>query len=197
MIHANPGGAVPTVDYHFCPKCGGRLEARRPPKDHRDRLVCGACGFIFYQGLKVAAGTLPVLDDGRIVLIRRGIPPGQGLWSFPCGYVELDETVAEGAARETLEETHLEVKLGPLLGTYSYPVSIDTNRVAVVVYLAEVVGGDLAPGDDATEARLCAYEEIPWDVLAFKSTVEAIRDWRARLAEGRPFPPPAISPTGR
>ncbi|MBI5367491.1 MAG: NUDIX hydrolase, partial [Planctomycetes bacterium] len=181
MSRPDGGPSAPTTDYTHCPKCGGTLVAQRPANDHRERQVCRACAFVFYQGPKVAAGTLPVVD-GRVVLVRRGIPPGLGQWSFPCGYVEIDETVEEGARRETHEETGLEVRLVRLLGAYSYPPTVDRNRVAVLAYLAEVVGGRLAAGDDATDARYFPYDEIPWPDLAFKSTLEAIRDWRAVAA---------------
>ena len=162
-----------------CPHCGARLASRRPPGDSRDRLVCRACGFVFYMGLKVAAGTVAV-HEGRIVLVRRGVPPGEGLWSFPCGYAEVSETLEVCAVRETAEETGLEVRLTGLLGAYSYPPEVDdVSRVAVLAYAAEVVGGTPAAGDDATDVRLVLPDEIPWDDLAFQSSHDALRDWLA------------------
>ncbi|MBI3267378.1 MAG: NUDIX hydrolase [Planctomycetes bacterium] len=177
-------------EFSHCPRCGGLLELKRPPTEHRERQICRDCSFIFYQGLKVAAGTLPV-RDGRLVLIRRGVEPGIGLWSFPCGYIEKDETLEAGAVRETLEETHLEVRLTALLGAYSYPPALSDSRVAVLAYLAEVVGGELSPGDDATDANYFSYEEIPWKEIAFRSTLDAIRDWRAHPATPPSGPRPA------
>ncbi len=165
----------------FCPHCGAPLALRRPPDDDRERSVCTACGFIFYMGLKVAAGTVPVLD-GRLVLIRRGVPPGKGLWSFPCGYVEVTETTERCAVRETREEAGIDVRLEGLLGVYSYPPEVDdVSRVAVVAYAAAVTGGAPLAGDDATEVRLVRPAEIPWEELAFHSARDAIRD---RLARG-------------
>lgn len=162
-----------------CPHCGARLATRRPAGDSRDRLVCSACGFVFYMGLKVAAGTVAV-HEGRIVLVRRGVPPGEGLWSFPCGYAEVSETLESCAVRETAEETGLEVRLTGLLGAYSYPPEVDdVSRVAVLAYAAEVVGGTPAAGDDATDVRLVLPSEIPWDDLAFRSSHDALRDWLA------------------
>ena len=169
-----------------CPHCGARLATRRPPGDSRDRLVCRACGFVFYMGLKVAAGTVAV-HEGRIVLVRRGVPPGEGLWSFPCGYAEVSETLETCAVRETAEETGLEVRLTGLLGAYSYPPEVDdVSRVAVLAYAAEVIGGRPAPGDDATDVRLVLPAEIPWDDLAFRSSRDALRDWLARGDGVRP-----------
>lgn len=165
----------------FCPHCGAPLARLRPPDDDRERSVCTACGFIFYMGLKVAAGTVPVLD-GRLLLIRRGVPPGRGLWSFPCGYVEVTETTEQCAVRETREEAGIEVRLEGLLGVYSYPPEVDdASRVAVVAYAAAVTGGAPLAGDDATEVRLVGPGEVPWEELAFHSARDAIRD---RLARG-------------
>jgi ADP-ribose pyrophosphatase YjhB (NUDIX family) len=165
-----------------CPHCGAPLATRRPEGDARERLVCGACGFVLYLGLKVAAGTVPLLD-GRVVLIRRGVPPGEGLWSFPCGYAEVDETLEQCAVRETLEEAGVEVRLRGLLGAYSYPPSAGAGgRVAVVCYAAEVAGGEPRAGDDAREVGLFGPGEIPWEELAFASSRDALRDWLARRA---------------
>jgi ADP-ribose pyrophosphatase YjhB (NUDIX family) len=163
-----------------CPLCGAPLGTRRPPGESRDRLVCGECGFVLYLGLKVAAGTVPVLD-GRVVLIRRGVSPGKGLWSFPCGYAEIDETLEQCAVRETLEEAGIEVRLAGLLGAYSYPPAASAGgRVAVVCYAAEVAGGEPRAGDDADEVALFRPDAIPWGELAFSSSRDALRDWLAR-----------------
>lgn len=176
----------------FCPHCASPLAERRPPGDGRDRLVCPACGFILYLGLKAAAGTVPVLD-GRLVLIRRGVPPEEGLLSFPCGYAEIDETLEECALRETREECGLEVRLEGLLGAYSYPPSVDDgSRVAVIAYAAAVVGGEPVAGDDATEVVLADPAAVPWGDLAFLSARDAIRDRLARGGlTGGPATPPA------
>ena len=165
----------------FCPHCAAPLGPGRFPGDHRERLVCTGCGFVFYMGPKVAAGTVPVMD-GRLLLIRRGVPPGEGLWSFPCGFMEVDETAEACAVRETREEAGVEVRLEGLLGVYSYPPEVDdVSRVVIVVYAAAVVGGEPRAGDDATEVLLAAPAEIPWKDLAFLSSRDALRD---RLARG-------------
>src|ERR687889_47736 len=83
------------VEYRFCPRCAGRLESRTLKQDDPERLVCDACGFVFYLGPKLVAGAI-VETDGGIVLIQRAIEPGYGLWTFPGGFVERGE-VAEAA----------------------------------------------------------------------------------------------------
>lgn len=172
------------LDPRFCALCGAPMRRAVPPQDRRERPVCTACGFVHYLDPKVACGTIAE-KDGRIVLIQRAIHPRKGYWSFPCGFMEVDETAEEAALRETREETGLEVELGPHLGTYSYPDSFYGGSVVVVVYQARVVGGTLHPEDDAGDALWVAPSEIPWDRLAFRSSEAALRDW-LRLKALRP-----------
>ena len=169
----------------FCPRCAAPLVERVPESDNRVRKVCGACGFVVYVNPKIATGTLPV-RDGRVALIRRGVEPGLGQWSWPCGYVEVDETVEQAAVRETHEESGLEVRLGELLGIYSYPVLPDrghspTSGLVVVAWTTEGVSGTLEAGDDATHAEWYDLDEVPWDSLAFDSSHRGLRDLRASL----------------
>ncbi len=111
--------------------------------------------------------------EGKIILLRRGIEPQKGLWTYPAGFVELGESVVEGAARETKEEVGLDIKVGPVFGVYSY----SDAGVVVVVYLADVVGGAVRPCAEASEIKEFKLEEIPWDDLAFRSTRDALSDW--------------------
>ena len=73
----------------FCYACGGRLSKRYVPAEHTRRLVCGKCKQITYTNPKVVAGVIPVMPDGRIVLLQREIEPAKGKWSYPAGYMEL------------------------------------------------------------------------------------------------------------
>jgi ADP-ribose pyrophosphatase YjhB (NUDIX family) len=160
-----------------------------PELDSRPRRVCSKCAFVVYVNPKIAAGTIP-WRDGKIALIRRGIEPSRGLWSWPCGYVEIDETVEEGAARETREESGLVVALGPMLGAYSYPVRPEegpsaTSGIVVMSWDTTAAEGDLVAGDDAVDAAWFAVDDIPWDELAFDSTRRALRDWLSVTSRGR------------
>ena len=136
------------------------------------RLICQVCSFIFYQDPKVVAGTVFMLDGG-IVLLKRGVEPALGKWVFPGGYVDRGESVRDAAVRETKEESQLDVKLGPLLNVYSYPRSPNV----IVVYTAEVVGGELVAADESLEARIFSPKEMPWHDLAFDSTKDALNDY--------------------
>jgi ADP-ribose pyrophosphatase YjhB (NUDIX family) len=96
-----------------------------------------------------------------------------GKWGFPAGYVDRGESVQDAAIRETKEESQVDVKLGPLLNVYSYPRSPNV----IVVYTAEIVGGELIAADESVEAGTFSPEKIPWDELAFDSTKDALKDY--------------------
>jgi ADP-ribose pyrophosphatase YjhB (NUDIX family) len=113
--------------------------------------------------------------QGGLFLMRRGIPPGYGRWTFPGGYVDRGETVEAAAVREVEEEAGCSVRLDALLGLYSYPGQV----AIIVVYAGTVTGGEPYCRSESLEARTFADEEIPWEELAFPSTVEALRDFLA------------------
>lgn len=166
----------------FCPLCGGPLRLQAVPPDGRPEPLCGGCGFVFYLNPKLVACTLPC-RDGRVLLIRRAHEPARGKWTFPGGFVDWGEEVQAAAIRETHEEVHLEVRLDRLHGVYSYP----GVAVVIVVYLATVTDGEPVAGPEVLEAAFVSPAEIPWEELAFPSTVDALRDWVAGLA-GPPRP---------
>ncbi len=160
------------IEYRFCPRCGGDLDERVVKANEPKRLVCVNCSFIFYQDPKVVAGTIFTYDGG-IALLKRGVEPALGKWVFPGGYVDRGESVQDAAIRETLEESQVEVELGPLLNVYSYPRS----PTVIVVYTAQVIGGTLAAADESLEARTFSPNEIPWTEIAFDSTRDALKDY--------------------
>jgi 8-oxo-dGTP diphosphatase len=157
----------------FCPLCATALRRASVPPDQREQAVCPACEFVFYLNPKVVAGTIPE-QDGRVLLTRRSINPGRGLWTFPGGFVDFGESVTDAAVRETLEETGLFVDLTGLHNVYSYPGS-----PVIVVYRARVTGGTLTACAENDLLEWTAPDEIPWDALAFDSTREALREWVA------------------
>ena len=176
----------------FCHQCGGHLQERLVEGDDRPRLVCGACGFTHYINPKVVVGAIPE-RAGRVLLMRRAIEPRYGAWTFPGGFMEVDETAEEAALREAEEEVGLSLTLGPLLGVYSRPsarggqtaarpggpVPSEGPGVLVVVFRARVGRAVPKPGRECLEAAWFRPEEIPWEGLAFETTHWALRDWLA------------------
>jgi len=158
---------------NFCSRCGASLRFGAIDGEDRDRLSCPACGHIAYVNPRLVVTVFPITDEGKIVLLRRGIEPGLGAWAQPGGFLEIDETVNQAAIRETYEETGLLIEPGSIIGLYT------RLEVAVVTiaFEARVVGGTAAPTREALEVRAFRPEDLPWSGLAFKTTTWALRDW--------------------
>jgi ADP-ribose pyrophosphatase YjhB (NUDIX family) len=105
----------------------------------------------------VAVGAF-VLDGDRVLVIRRGRPPGEGLWSVPGGRLEPGETLAQAVAREVREETGLVVEVGPLACVVERMG--DDYHFVILDYLARVIGGELAAATDAAAARFVDDAEL-------------------------------------
>jgi ADP-ribose pyrophosphatase YjhB (NUDIX family) len=118
------------------------------------------------------------------MLISRGIAPGYGMWAQPGGFLEIDETVREAAIRETLEETGLQVEPLEIIGLYSRIQA----AVVVVAFEARVVGGEPLVTRESLETRPFAPEAIPWQQIAFETSIRALRDWVARVRPDLPLP---------
>ncbi|HAA93428.1 MAG TPA: NUDIX hydrolase [Rhodospirillaceae bacterium] len=144
-----------------------------PEGDNRERLVCPDCGFINYENPKIVAGAV-VLWQGQYLLCRRAIQPRKGYWTIPAGYLELNETVLNGAKREVKEEACADIIVDGLLAVYNIP------RISQVqmIYRAELIGGKFAPGVESLETALFGWDDIPWDELAFPSVRWALHHHR-------------------
>ncbi len=177
----------PTQSLRFCSRCGGRLVFGPVEGEDRSRLACESCGFVCYVNPRLVVTALPVNERGEVMLIKRGIAPGYGRWAQPGGFLEIDETVGEAATRETLEETGLEVELGEILGLYSRVVA----EVVTVAFEARIVGGEATATRESLETRAFAPGDIPWNEIAFETSVRALLDWVARVRPDLPLPDPA------
>ncbi|MEA3337428.1 MAG: GNAT family N-acetyltransferase [Chloroflexota bacterium] len=171
----------------YCPQCGTRLVERL--EGDRSRPMCPGCGFIYYLNPVVAAAAL-VEENGRVVLIRRGVAPRAGYWGLPAGYVEADETAEEAAIRETAEEAGIDIEIDQLLDVYSFGGD-DYPRGVLIVYSAHLISGQLQAGDDASDAAFFSPDELPPDQkIAFWTHRNALKDWRrARAINYRPARP--------
>ncbi len=154
-----------------------------PEGDDRPRLTCADCGYIAYENPKIVVGSVCSWQD-RILLCRRAIDPRREYWTLPAGYLELNESTSDGAVREAWEEARAKIRIDALLAVYNIP------RISQVqlIYRAALTSPDVAPGPESLEVGLFAWEEIPWDDIAFPSVHWALAEHRARLGmEG--FPP--------
>ncbi len=144
-----------------------------PDGDTHERLVCAECGYVQYDNPKIVVGAVCAYED-RLLLCRRAINPRKGFWVFPAGYLELNEAVESGAAREVREESGAHAALDGLLAVYTIP------RISQVqiIYRAHLTIPDLAPGPETIEARLFRWEEVPWDDLAFPTVHWALKHHR-------------------
>ena len=182
------GRGVPTwiaQSLNFCSNCGSALNLGASDGEDRDRLSCAACGHIAYVNPRLVVTTLPVTDDGQLVLLRRGIEPGRGAWAQPGGFLEVDETVHEAAIRETLEETGLVVEPGEIIGLYTRLEA----AVVTIAFEARVVAGSATPTREALEIATFDPEAIPWPQLAFRTTMWMLRDWLERRRPDVTWPP--------
>ncbi len=160
----------------YCPQCANPVEQQE--RHGRVRPVCPACGYVHYVNpLPVAACIAEAA--GGLYLIRRRWAPGKDQWALPAGYVELDESPAAAAARETAEETGLRVAVGQFVGIYPYLERGGERGGLVIVYHGQVEGGRPEAGDDAAEVRLFRLDDLPAD-LAFDTHRAALRDWLGR-----------------
>jgi ADP-ribose pyrophosphatase YjhB (NUDIX family) len=159
--------------YTYCSRCGADLRFGAVPDEQRHRLICDSCGFIAYVNPRMVVTSIPVTNDGHVVLLRRGIEPGYGAWAQPGGFLEIDETAMQGAVRETLEETGLIVAPTRIVGVYSRPQA----GIVVVAYEARITGGEARTGPEALEITEFAPDAIPWEGIAFNTTTWALRDW--------------------
>jgi ADP-ribose pyrophosphatase YjhB (NUDIX family) len=163
--------------------------ARRVPEaDGLERNVCTRCGYVAYENPKVVVGSV-VSHDGRILLCKRAIEPRLGFWTLPAGYMELGETLEQGAIREAREEAEAAIALEGVLALYS----LSRIDQVMVVFRAAFEGEPrFSAGAESLEADLFAWEDVPWNDLAFPSVAWALHAWRA--ADGAPLGAPAGAP---
>lgn len=167
---------------------GPRFERIVPRGDERARRVCSTCGFVHYENPKVVVGSV-VRHGTHILLCRRAIPPRRGYWTLPAGYLELGETLEQGAAREAYEEAHARIRVVDLLALYSLP---HISQVQAI-FRAELLDEAISPGVESAEVALVPWSEVPWDELAFPSVGWALRQFdRARGRSG--FAPYSVPP---
>jgi ADP-ribose pyrophosphatase YjhB (NUDIX family) len=109
-------------------------------------------------------------NEGKIMLCRRGIEPRKGYWNLPCGFLENDETIEQGAKREVYEETGASVQLNYLHTVYNLP---HANQVYLIFH-AQMVDDHYQLTPESTEIEFFPLNDIPWEEIAFSSNSFAI-----------------------
>jgi ADP-ribose pyrophosphatase YjhB (NUDIX family) len=171
-------------DFVYCPFCGLPLEPRQVM--HQVRPGCPQCGFVHFHNPKVAViGQLEL--DGRMLLVRRGINPGKGLWALPGGYMDAGEMPDEALRRELREELGVDVQVHELLAVYPMVTRTngdETSQGIVLAYRAALIDPASEPiaQDDVAEVRWYGAAELPTD-LAFASTRDQLRRWQQNQTE--------------
>jgi len=163
-----------------CKQCGTAVTYRLPDDgDTRERAICPACHTVHYENPLNVVGTLPIWND-QVLLCKRNIEPRLGKWTLPAGFMELGETVMQGAARETQEEAGAQFQMLELFSI------MNVVRVGQVHFFfrAQLTSPDFDPGHETQEARLFAEQDIPWDDIAFRTVRETLRCYFADRARG-------------
>jgi len=156
---------------NYCSQCGAEVHVTVPAGDHLPRHVCPACGTIHYQNPKIVTGCIPEWED-RILLCRRAIEPRLGLWTLPAGFMENGESTAQGAARETREETGAEVRIRALYSSFSLP---HISQV-YMLFRGELLAPDgFGPTPESLEVALFREQDVPWEEIAFSVVVQTLR----------------------
>jgi ADP-ribose pyrophosphatase YjhB (NUDIX family) len=156
---------------NFCSRCGAPVEVQFT--FGQNRPVCTSCGRIHFQDPKVAAGVY-IVEEGRILLVRRSVDPEQGKWTFPAGFVDAGEDPEVAARRECLEETGLEISttgLHDVIAGREHPRGADI----VIIYSGVVIGGTLSAQDDVDAVDYFGPSEVP--PLAFQATRKVVDKW--------------------
>jgi ADP-ribose pyrophosphatase YjhB (NUDIX family) len=175
---------------NFCSSCGSRLVEKIPRNDDRRRHVCIDCGTVHYQNPKIVTGCLPVWEDS-VLLCRRSIEPRSGYWTVPAGFMELDETVEQGAIRETWEEARARVEI---LAPYSMFDLPHVNQL-YIIFRARLENLEFRPGPESEDVQLFTENDIPWDELAFGTVRHTLRFFFQDRPTGRfPMRTGSISP---
>ena len=161
------------VPIKHCKNCGTAVVYRVPDDgDTKERAVCPACSTIHYENPLNVVGTIPILGD-KVLLCKRNIEPRWGKWTLPAGFMELGETAAQGAARETDEEAGAQFEM---LGLFTVMNVVRVGQVHLF-YRARLLSTEFNPGHETIEARLFTEAEIPWDEIAFKTVKETLEHY--------------------
>ncbi|XP_059428839.1 nudix hydrolase 23, chloroplastic isoform X2 [Corylus avellana] len=166
---------------NFCQWCGGPTKHEIPHGEEKMRAICTVCGKIAYQNPKMVVGCL-IEHDNKVLLCKRKIQPSYGLWTLPAGYMEIGESAAEGAIRETWEEANAEVEVLSPFAQLDIPLIGQTY----IIFLANLKKPQFSPGPESSECQLFSLDDIPFDSLAFSSMLVTLNLYVEDVKAGKP-----------
>ena len=164
---------------NYCQDCGHAITVRIPEGDQLPRSVCSSCGIVHYENPRIVVGCVPHWR-GQILLCRRAIEPRRGFWTAPAGFLEIGESLHQGAARETAEEALATVEVGSLLSV----VNVFHTAQVHVIFRAQLRDATHGAGVESLETALFSEPQIPWDEIAFQSIRYALESYFADRRDG-------------
>ncbi|KAL6534596.1 Nudix hydrolase 23, chloroplastic [Orobanche gracilis] len=170
-----------TKKINFCQWCGGSTKHEIPDGEEKARAICTHCGKITYENPKMVVGCL-IDHENKILLCKRKIQPSYGLWTLPAGYMEIGESAAEGAIRETWEEANAEVEIQSPFVQLDIPLIVQTH----IIFLAKLKRRHFSPGPESSECKLFGVDDIPFESLAFSSMLVTLKLYIEDIKVGRP-----------
>jgi len=160
-------------EYAFCPFCGAALQ--RGVIDHKERKHCPSCNFVDYKNPLPAVFAI-VIRDRRLLLIKRGIAPKEGMWVCPSGIIESGETPEEACLRELKEETGVNGEIVKLVGVTRLEDEEIYGDVLVIGYLVKITDGELLCGDEAEDVKFFEIGRLPDSYVdLFREEIEGIQ----------------------
>ena len=157
----------------YCSDCGARTESRVVAR--HPLSVCPTCERIFFRNPKVVV-TAVIEQEGRVLLVRRDIEPGRGLWGLPGGYVDWDEHPERAMVREVEEETGAQVEPEGLMSV-GHTILDGEHGIVILHYRARLNGGEPAPRDEVQEVGWFLPDHLP--PLAFATHRKVLQEWAA------------------
>jgi ADP-ribose pyrophosphatase YjhB (NUDIX family)/chorismate mutase len=166
------------MNFKFCPICS----SKNLKQENKDLIKCQNCQFEWYQNPKPAANCICIDKDFRMLLTKRAFEPKKNYWGLPGGFVNTGETLEEATVREIKEELGIEIETERLKYFFSdkdkylyQEVNYDTVGVVFELKLDDAEISKIKPNDDVLEIQFFTIDKIPWEKLAFTSTLNCLQ----------------------
>ena len=160
------------IEIKNCCQCGSsEIDFSVPQGDNKPRYICQSCKFIHYQNPNIVAGCILEWEN-KILLCKRAIEPRINFWTLPAGFLENEEPLEVGAARESAEEANAYSDDLRIFSIYSL---IHISQI-YIMYYGTLKDGKHSPGpEESFDTKLFSQDEIPWDDLAFPIITENLK----------------------